>query len=277
MSTTQISDEKKEFSEPIQFSCKANFRINFIYYPDHYIVLMKSLVFDSGPIISLVTNNLLWVLEELKKRYDGEFYISPSVKKEIIDVPLRSKRFRLEALQLASFISRGIIKIYKPGNTTQLNFFTKKLLNLANNMFICRGVNVRLVHLAEIEALALANLIKADALVVDERSTRVLVENPEILSQLLEKKLHSPIDINIKAKKEFLEEVKDTNIIRSVELMAVAYDFGILDKYALKEVKFIKSTNLRKNLLEGVLWGLKLRGCAISSDEIYDIMKLKGF
>ena len=49
------------------------------------------------------------VLEELKKRYDGEFYITPAVKKELIDRPLKGKLFKLEALQLMSFISKGII------------------------------------------------------------------------------------------------------------------------------------------------------------------------
>lgn len=238
---------------------------------------MRSLVFDTGPIISLVTNNLLWVLEELKDRYDGEFYISPSVKKELIDVPLRSKRFKLEALQLMSFISRGIIKIYQPENRKQFDNYTKKLLNLANNIFHCRGTNLKIIHLAEVEALALAKMLNADAFVVDERSTRVLVEDPESLASLLRRKLHSPIKVDKKFQREFWEEVKDTQVIRSVELMAAAYEFGILDKYALKDIKFIKDTNLRKSLLEGVLWGLKLRGCAISSSEIYEIMSLEGF
>jgi len=72
---------------------------------------MRSIVFDTGPIISIATNNLLWVLEELKKRYDGEFYITSAVKKEVMDKPLRSKMFKLEALQIMFYISKGVIKI----------------------------------------------------------------------------------------------------------------------------------------------------------------------
>jgi len=236
---------------------------------------MKDIVFDTGPIISIVTNNLLWVLEELKKRYDGEFYISPSVKKEVIDKPLQGKRFKLEALQLRAFISQGTIKAYQPKNIKQLNLNTVKLLNLANNMFMCRGVNVKVVHMPEMEALALAKMIGAEAFIVDERNLRVLIEEPGRLAKLLSRKLHSSVKINKKFEKDFLKEVKDIKIIRSVELMAAAYDFGILDKYVVKGKN--KNIDVKKILLEGILWGLKLRGCAISRDEIDEIKKLKGF
>lgn len=238
---------------------------------------MRSIIFDTSSIISIVTNNLLWALEELKTRYDGEFYITPAVKKELIDRPLKSKRFKLEALQIMSLIPKGIIKIYQPKDVKQFNFHTKKLLNLANNIFICRGVNIKIVHLAEMEALAFTKMINADAFVADERSIRALVENPESLADLLRRKLHRPININMKLKKDFLKVVKDVQVIRSIELMTTAYDFGILNRYITQEENLAQGMNFKKNLLSGVLWGLKLRGCAISGKEITEIMKLKGF
>ena len=42
---------------------------------------MKSLVFDTGSVISLVMNNLLWTLKPLKKQYGGDFFIPKGVKK----------------------------------------------------------------------------------------------------------------------------------------------------------------------------------------------------
>ena len=54
---------------------------------------MKSLVFDSGPIISLATNNLLWVLEPLKNKFNGKFFITQAVKGEIVERPLETKKF----------------------------------------------------------------------------------------------------------------------------------------------------------------------------------------
>lgn len=54
---------------------------------------MRALVFDTGSIISLVTNNLLWILPPLKKQFRGDFLISEAVKGEIIDHPLKTKKF----------------------------------------------------------------------------------------------------------------------------------------------------------------------------------------
>ena len=54
---------------------------------------MKYLIFDAGPIISLTMNGLLPILEKLKKVFDGEFILTPSVKSEVIDRPMRIKKY----------------------------------------------------------------------------------------------------------------------------------------------------------------------------------------
>ena len=46
---------------------------------------MNDLFFDTSSIISLATNNLLSVLEELKKKFKGDFVISDAVRKESLD------------------------------------------------------------------------------------------------------------------------------------------------------------------------------------------------
>ncbi|KHO51294.1 MAG: hypothetical protein QT04_C0044G0003 [archaeon GW2011_AR11] len=58
---------------------------------------MKALVFDSGPIISLTLNGLLWMLRPLKQRFKGDFCITKAVYGEIISYPLHTKKFKLEA------------------------------------------------------------------------------------------------------------------------------------------------------------------------------------
>ena len=55
---------------------------------------MKSIVFDAGGIISLTINDLLWLLEPLKKRFKGDFYISKAIKKEIVDKPLTTNQLQ---------------------------------------------------------------------------------------------------------------------------------------------------------------------------------------
>ena len=72
---------------------------------------MKTIVFDSGPIISLAMKNLLWTLEPLKKEFGGEFYIPYGVKKELIDKPLQGKKYKFEALQVLRLINLGSLKV----------------------------------------------------------------------------------------------------------------------------------------------------------------------
>ena len=66
---------------------------------------------------------------------------------------------------------------------------------------------------------------------------------------------------------KFRELVKNIRIIRSVEIVAVAYELGLLNKY------LPNMPNPRKTLLDSVLWGVKLNGCAVSKEEIDDIIK----
>ena len=41
--------------------------------------------------------NWFWYLKPLKKQYRGEFLMPASVKSELIDRPLKSKKFKLES------------------------------------------------------------------------------------------------------------------------------------------------------------------------------------
>lgn len=227
---------------------------------------MKSLVFDSSTIITLVTNNLLWILKPLKEKFNGEFFITEEVKKELVDVPLKTKRFKFEAITILDFLTEGKIKLAKEDISKR----TDKLLFLANHIFKAKDNWIRIVHRGEVEALALASHLEADAFVVDERTLRLLIENPKRLAKLLNKKLHTRIDYDLRNLRDFQKEIGKMNVLRSVDLMVLAYETGLLDKYINKE-------ELRKSLLEGVLWGVKLKGCSVSVKEINEIIKLEGF
>ncbi len=227
---------------------------------------MKSLVFDTSSIISLATNNLLWVISELKKRYNGNFYLCNSVKKELVDNPLQSKKYKFEALNIMELIKNKDLDIYNE----DLNAKKNKLLDIANHIFKAKGQNMGIVHDADMESLALAIAINADAYVVDERTTRLLIESPRKLGELFNKKLHTNVNLDNNLLKDFQKEVGNINVLRSADLMTIVYEKGLLNKYVFTE-------NLRKSVLEGVLWGVKLRGCSISIEEINDIMKMEGF
>jgi len=233
---------------------------------------MKSIVFDAGTIISLTTNNLLWILEPLKTKYKGEFYIPLSVKRELIDKPLKTKKFKLEALQVLSIINKGILTVY---DDKHLKVEKAQISNLANNMFLTRKRPLTVVHEGEIAAVATAFYLKADALAIDERTMRVLIEDPSLLTKLYKRKLHMEIKINKKNMEAFTNLVHQVKVIRSTEVTMVAYELGLLDEWMKKNGKI--EPLLTKELLDGLLWGLKIRGCSISKDEIAELLKFKGF
>jgi len=223
---------------------------------------MNALVFDSGPLISLTMNNLLWLIEPLSKIFKGSFYLPESVKSELIDDPLQTKKFKFEALQVQELITKNTLKIIKDDSTKAE---TLSLLNTANNCFSARGKNLKLIHYAEVAALVAVQQQNASALVMDERVTRELVEHPLHLAKLLSKKLHTRININKPLVEEFRRKTSGIQIIRSTELAAIAFEKGLLDRY-------VTPTTSKKTVLESVLWGLKLDGCAINQRGIKAIL-----
>ena len=82
--------------------------------------------------------------------------------------------------------------------------------------------------------------------------------------------MHTSIKVNKSNLKRFRAETKNLKIIRSVELVTIAYELGLLDKFILN------IPEPRKTLIEGLLWGVKLNGCAVSRNEIDNIIKLEG-
>lgn len=227
---------------------------------------MKSLVFDAGPIISLATNNLLQILPPLKKRFNGSFYITQSVKKELVDRPLEIKKFKFEAIQVEKLIDDGILEVI---DTNFIRQETPKLFGIANNIFSAFNHNMHIVHFAEMSVLAAALEMESNAIIIDEKTTRLMLENPKFLLEIMRKTLHTSIGISESNLKEFRDRTKNIKAIRSVELVAIAYERGYLDSY------ITKIPDAKKNLLESVLWGVKLNGCAVSKEEIEQIVKME--
>jgi hypothetical protein len=225
---------------------------------------MKNVIFDAGPIISLTTSNILWILEELKKKLNGSFSMPLGVKRELIDRPLETRRFKFEALQVQSLIERGVINVITDQAVQQK---AQQLLNLANSILSAHGQNIKIVQVGEMETLAAALLFNADAIVIDERITRTLLENSKGLQLLMEKRLHMQLKLNEKALHDFEEQTRHVSIIRSIELVTVAYERGLLDDY------IVKIPNARRELLESVLWSVKLNGCSVTDDEIGTIVR----
>jgi predicted nucleic acid-binding protein len=223
---------------------------------------MKYLIFDAGPIISLTMNGMLELIEKLKENFEGKFILTPQVKREVIDRPLKIKKYKLEALQVQGLIDKGILtmatEIVSP-NTLEKK--TKKVLKEINTVLRATHTKekIKIIHEGEASCIAFSHLCKCENLIViDERTTRMLTEAPEQLEQLMEKKLRMPLDANLKP----VEYLAGEKYIRSSELAYIAYQKGLLP---------IKKN---KEALDALLYGLKFKGTAIASSEIEEMKKL---
>lgn len=224
----------------------------------------KVLIFDASSLISFAMNGLLPEIKELKKIFPGKFIIPKEVKQEIIDKPITIKRFELEALKLNELLEEKILELPDSLNIKEeeISNETNRLLDLANKTFLERGKKeIHLIDLGETACLVLSRILDKkgipNLLVIDERTTRMLSEKPQNLKKLLQKKLHVRVDI----KKGNLKEFKGFKIVRSCELIYIAYKNGLVR---------IKN----KKVLDALLYALKYKGCAITTDEIEAIKKL---
>ncbi|MFT4310660.1 MAG: hypothetical protein ACMXYC_03435 [Candidatus Woesearchaeota archaeon] len=225
--------------------------------------MAKMLVFDTGPIITLALNNLLWVLPELKKRFQGEFLIPQAVFHELIERPLTTKKYKLEALQILPYIHNNTFRCIHDIKIQQI---AHTLSQKMNSLFSHNGHPITIVHAGEIEAIACVIAYHAQGLVVDERNTRYLIETPNKLHQRMQKKLHTTIDTNKSLYKELQQTLKTVKVMRSIELITVLHEVGTFKTYNSPNI-----TN--KQVLEALLWAMKLQGCAITEKEIGALLK----
>ncbi len=224
---------------------------------------MKVLILDAGPLINLSMNGLLYLFEELKKTFDGKFIITEEVKYEVVDRPIGIEKFELGALRVQDLIDKKVIELpYSLGiDRSILERRTKEIMNKANCVVQVKGRCINIVSNAEMSCLALsAELTKKgieNIIGIDERTTRILAENPQNLESLMSEKLHQMVRISPEAVKEFSE----FRFIRSSEIVYVAYKKGLIK---LKGNK----------VLEALLYATKFHGSAISFEEINQLKKL---
>ena len=227
---------------------------------------MNAIFFDSGPIISLALNNLLWVLDPLKRRFGGQFLITPAVKKELVEVPLTIKRFEYEALQVMRLLDNGVLEVANIDRDVVKK--SKELLALMNSAYECKGQDLQIVHEAEVEILAAACVAGERTLVIDERTVRLMIEDPDSLRNLMEKRLHDKVMMNKSVALQVQDVLCNFHIIRSAEVVAAAYARGMFDETVPRMAKG------KEVLLDALLWGLKSNGCSITEREIEEMKKV---
>jgi len=222
----------------------------------------KYVLVDASSLISLTSSCLDNALEFFHDNFDVHFYAPQSVEYEAVTRPLnlKVKIHQFSALRIQKMIDNGILEVV-PEN---LEKETKKLMALGNSIYYARGHSLNLFHKGEIEALALANKLEITSLLMDERSTRIIVEDPEAFRDHLQKEFKTNILVNKKHLSQFLGALKHTDVIRTTELVYFGYTNGFFSKFG----------KLENAAAVAALYKLKYAGCAISFKELEEYEKL---
>ncbi len=225
---------------------------------------MKIIIFDSSTLINFALNGTLDILISLKKIFKGKFVITQQVKYEVIDRPRQIKKFELGALKMKQLLDLKVIETPDATGISaqEIDQKIKEIITAANHAFSFKGQWMEIIHKGEASCIALSLLASkkgiANALAIDERTTRMLCEKPENLHRLFEAKMHT----KIMHKEEATEPWREIKIFRSVELLYIAYRKNLV--------------NIQDPLLlEALLYGAKFKGCAITEEEIREILRMR--
>ena len=222
----------------------------------------KAIIFDASTIITFSMNGFLQELKKLKKIFGGKFLITQDVKREVVDKPMKVNRFKLEALGIEKLMNEKVLEMPSSLkiNDGLISKKTDEIKKVANNLFEARGKYLHLIDSGEASCLALSKILDEkkikNVVAVDERTMRMLGEKPENVKELLERKLHTKVVL----KKENFGIFEGFKFIRSAELIYIAHKKKLFD--------------LNDGVLEALLYAVKSKGCAISGDEIKEIVRM---
>jgi hypothetical protein len=121
-----------------------------------------------------------------------------------------------------------------------------------------------IIQEGEMESVVSALELNAPV-VIDERTLRLFIENGKEMKSLLEHRFHKDVTADNSKITLFQSRLKGINIIRSIELVSVAYKLGLLDLYVPKKKAG------RSVLIDSMLWAVKFSGCAVTDHEIQEI------
>ncbi len=220
--------------------------------------MRNRIICDSSSLISLSMNCMLPLIVELSEVAD--FIITKTVRDEIIDKPKRMGQHMMAPLYFTALVKCGVLKVEEADEKKVAG-----ILDLSNSMYYARHHALTIIQRGEAEALALAS--EGGTLLIDERTLRFMIETPKDLMSLLQFRMHRDVTMNEEKRKLFQKYCENISIIRSSEIVAVAYEKGILGKYFEGE---------RREVLEACLYSLKSRGCSLSMDDIDDYLRMLG-
>jgi len=203
---------------------------------------------------------MTWILNSLKKKTNINFYITEGVFRETISKALEIPRFKYEGMRVLRRVRDDTIQVY---SSSSISNETREIMHHANKIYRAKGHTIKIIHRGEAETIALARKLGTPYIGIDEKTTRLLIEDHFKLGKILESKLHTHIVINEEHLEFFKRNYGNLTVFRSSELVIAAYQKGIL----------LPVTNA-KELIEAALWGVKSSGCAISVRELNEYVSL---
>lgn len=221
---------------------------------------VPSLVCDSSSLVSITDSCFIHTLYLLRKSLGGAFIIPPTVRMECVDHPRRIRMHAIYALRIARAIKDGILTVVNLPEEKEV----EEIAGLANTSFWVDGKPLRLLHSGEAECLALALQTGVDGLLVDERTTRALIESPNEFTQHLRNEFGSRLRVEAENLETFLSMCHSLRFYRSAEIILMAYEKGYFQDYGPME----------REALEAALYRLKYSGCALTAGEIEQCMEL---
>jgi len=223
---------------------------------------VKKFVVDSSTLITISSNCIIQMLKLLSLKDDISFILPESVYYETVQRPVKIKRFELNAIRIRDAIEEGYLKLFK--TTPQIKKNMKKLQKTFATICSTKTCKeIRLIDEGEAETLALISEINADALVIDERTTRMIIEAPEKLKEYLERRHKQEVHLDQNTLRQINKDFGTLPVFRSVDLIALAYDNGSFEKVIHKS----------KQALEAALYAAKYSGAAVSFEEIREYLK----
>jgi predicted nucleic acid-binding protein len=191
---------------------------------------------------------------------EADFIITPTVYDEIITNPQRRGNHRMGPLKFKAMVDNGILTVEKADPDE-----VHHIMDISNNIYYAKHKPLTIIQKGEAEALALAN--DGDVLLMDERTLRFMIESPRDLVGLLKHRMHRGITMSNERRRAFDKYCKGVSIIRSSEIVAVAYEKGILEKYF---------SGPKREVIEASLWALKYKGCSLSVKDIKEYLRMLG-
>lgn len=219
---------------------------------------MNAIIFDSSTLISLSEKCFLRLLMHVQEHSDCRFLLSQSVWEESVETPNRIHRFELNAERIREAVETGWMEIVHPTAETQK--WAVQIEEWANHSFFIGKKPLAILQAGEIETMALYLSLQADAMAIDERTCRMLVEEPLRLQNHIGSKYDKKITANQAAIAKLQSKFKSALIVRSCDLLAWTYSHGLFG-YELAQ---------NPATLEASLFAVKIAGCAVSSQEILD-------